>query len=359
MAENYEYKALLQEMLEQVPSTLDKREGSVIYTTLAPSAFLLSQQNYMLGYLFNLLFSDTAEAEWLDRVTYDFGVEREQATYSLRKISTFDADGDPVNVPMSSRFAIKDTSFKLTQKIDTGVYQATCEQAGTAGNRYGGEILPVDNINGLGSATLDAQPLIPARDIEDDESLRERFYLSVRQSPYGGNIDDYELRTLEIDGVGAVQVFNATIMGPGHVGLVIGDEQQNKATEELISRVQTLFGVDGDGIAPIGHTVHVKTCADLAVNVAAEVRVRTGTSFDLIKPVVEQTIRDYVDNIGFRDATVFWAKLVSAILNCHDAIVDVGTVTINGASANLAVDKTYDAYQVPITGTITVSEVTS
>ena len=68
MAENYEYKEILSEMLAEVPDDLDKREGSIIYNTLAPAAVLIAQQNYQLGYLFNLLFADTATDIWLDRV---------------------------------------------------------------------------------------------------------------------------------------------------------------------------------------------------------------------------------------------------------------------------------------------------
>lgn len=357
LAEPYQFNALLQEMLDKVPDDIDKREGSIIYDTLSPTAFLLAQQTYLLGNMFNLLFADTAEGEWLDRVTSDFGIDREQATFSLRKINTYDESGGAFEVPIGSRFSVNDLTFAITEQTAIGEYKAECEQAGTQGNAYSGAILPVDNINGLSSAVLDAQPLIPARDTETDDSLRERFYSAVRQTPYGGNIADYEQKTLEVDGVGAVEVFNAVSVGAGNVGLVIGDEQENKATEELISKAQELMGVNGDGIAPIGHTVTVKTCIDLPVNVSAQIQVKTGSSFDVIKPIVEQTITDYINDIGFKDDIVYYAKLVADILNCHDAIVDVGAVTMNDAAQNLTLTKTFDSYQVPIVGTITVSEV--
>ena len=55
LAEAYEYEAILQQMLGQVPDSIDKREGSVIYHTLAPVAFALAQQSYMLAYMTDLL----------------------------------------------------------------------------------------------------------------------------------------------------------------------------------------------------------------------------------------------------------------------------------------------------------------
>ena len=356
---NYDYEAMLQEMLNRVPDDLDKREGSVIYNALAPCAFLCAQQAYMLAYMMQLLFADTAEEEWLDRCCDMFGISRKTATNAVRQINTLDNAGATLDVPLGSRFQVEDASFILTEKIAAGQYRAACEQTGTAGNLYSGTILPVDNINGLGSAELVATPLTAARDAETDGALRERFYQAARRNPYGGNIADYEEKTLAIDGIGACEVFPAHIMGTaGQVGIVIGDTQGRTTSAEKVAEVQVEMGADGDGIAPIGHTVTVRTSTDFTVNVAAAVRVKTGSSFAAIQPAVAQAISDYINAVGFMDPTVFFAKLQAAILDSHADIVDIGAITINGASQNLALSKTFDSYQVPVVGTITVTEVT-
>lgn len=358
MAEAYEYEAILQQLLDRVPDDIDKREGSVIYHTLAPAAFALAQQSYMLAYMTDLLFGDTAEGTWLDRVTSDFGVDREQATQAVRQINTFDSGGAPVDVPVGSKFAVQDVSFTVTEKLDTGQYKATCDQAGLQGNAYSGTILPVDNINGLAAAELISPALIPARDEETDDELRARFMTAARRTPYGGNIADYEEKTLSIEGVGAVKVFNAVTMGAGNVGLIIGDEQGNTATQTLVDTVQSAAGVDGSGFAPIGHTVTVGTSVDLTIDVAAAVRLKSGASLEIVKPAVEQAITGYIAGIDFAAETVFYAKLVADILSAHESIVDVGTVTINEAAQNLTLEKTFANYQVPVVGTVAVSEVT-
>lgn len=358
MAEPYEYETLLQQMLDEVPDSVDKREGSIIYQTLAPTAYLLAQQSYMIAYLTDLLFADTAEGEWLDRVTSDFGITREAATYSVRQINTFDSSSAAMDVPIGSKFGINELTFTVTEKINTGQFKATCDQLGAQGNVYSGTILPIDNINGLGSATLILDPLIPATDAETDDALRARFYEYTRQSAYGGNIADYEQKTLAISGVGSANVFTAVDMEAGHVGIIIGDDNGNKATQTLIDAVQALMGVNGSGIAPIGHTVTVATSTDLTVNVAAGIKLKSGASFDVVQPVVVSTISDYINNIGFNDTTVFYAKLVAAILNSHESIIDVGTVTVNGASVNLSLTKTFANYQVPVLGTVTVTNAT-
>lgn len=356
MAE-YDRDEILSQMLAKVPDTLDKREGSVIYHTLAPVAAALASGYYLYGNMNNLLFADTAEKEWLDRVTNDFGVKREQATQSIRQINTYDHDNTPFDVPIGSRFALHDITLAVTEKIAGGRFKATCEQAGTVGNQYGGTILPVDNINGLGSAELVSAPLRPARDGETDEELRGRFYGKFTDVAFGGNKSDYRAKVLAIDGVGAVEVFGAPeLSSPGHVGLIIGDEQGGTASQTLIDTVQAAMGTNGDGIAPIGHTVTVGTSTDLPINVTASVVLKTGTSFEIVKPDIETAIQRYIEGIGFTDQTVFWAKLVSEILNSNENIMDVGSVAMNGASGNIALSKTFELYQIPTVGTITVTE---
>ena len=352
------YNAILQRMLAQVPDDIDRREGSIIYDALAPTAYALAGQNFMLGYLTNLLFGDTATGEWLDRVVGDFGLTREMATYSIRQIDCTNSTGAPFAVPIGSRFAIQELTFKITEEIMVGSYKAVCEQMGTQGNCYSGAILPLDNISALGAAVLLAEPLIVARDEETDDDLRTRFYLSVRQTPFGGNKADYREKTLATDGVGACVVFGAVDgMGAGHVGLMIGDEGGNRASETLVEEVQALYGTAGDGLAPIGHTVTVATCVDLVVNVAASVVLKTGSSMAVVQPLVEAAINNYLENISFDAGVIFYAKLVAEILGAHDAILDIGNVTINGSASNIVLKKTFANYQVPLVGTITVTEV--
>ncbi|KAF5039416.1 Baseplate J-like protein [anaerobic digester metagenome] len=180
----------------------------------------------------------------------------------------------------------------------------------------------------------------------------------MRQTPFGGNKADYREKTLAIDGVGACVVFGAADgMGPGNVGLMIGDENQNRATQTLVDTVQALYGTSGDGLAPIGHTVTVATCVDLAVNVSASLVLKSGASIAVVQPLVEAVIASYIENIAFDAATVFYAKLVAEILSAHEAIHDVGSVTMNGVAANIALKKTFASYQVPVVGEIAVTEV--
>ena len=354
----WKYADIIKDTLTLVPDNVDKREGSIMFNTLAPTSYMLSRQNYMLGYLAQLLFADTATGEWLDRVTNDFGINRKLATQAIRQIRTYDTKGNPYNIPTGVRFAIEDVSFQTTERQDVGLYKAVCEQYGTKGNFPRKELLPVDNIGGsFGYAELVSDVLIPARDDETDDQLRERFYLYVRSKPYGGNKSDYKLKVMDISGVGNVKIFGAPVMGPGAVGIIVTDTQGRPATEELLERVRKLVAMEGDGIAPIGHHPQVKTSTDRPINVTAALKLRDGVQFELVKPKVQETVAVYINSIDFElDDTIYYSKVIAAILDADLGIRDATDVTVDGVTTNVSLTRTWAQYEVPVLGELTLTE---
>lgn len=53
-----------------------------------------------------------------------------------------------------------------------------------------GQLLPVTPFDNLGKAEI-VEVTVPARDIEDDESLRKRLLSGNEIINYGGNVTDY------------------------------------------------------------------------------------------------------------------------------------------------------------------------
>ncbi|WP_370777225.1 baseplate J/gp47 family protein [Holdemania massiliensis] len=353
---DYDYQTLLDDALSRVPDGYDKREGSVIYTTLAPVCFELTRSYWLLTWLMNLFLPDTAIEDWLDRCVGQFGVERKQAVKARRVIRTYDNIGSPLEIPISSRFRINDLTLAVTDKVNTGVYQAEAEIAGILGNQYQGDLLPIQNINNLGRAEL-GEVLLEGADAETDEALRDRYYDHVRRSPFGGNVADYEEKTLAIEGIGSVKVFPIW-NGPGTVLLMIGNADGRTASAELIKKVQDLFQPADDptgGLAPIGHVVTVSTSKDKMIDITASLRIKPGESFELLKQKAIAEIKAYIESIPFDESTIFQSRVTVAILNVS-GILDAVNVQINGAAANLVLDKTAQSYEVPVIGTITLQE---
>ena len=63
--EYFEYETLLNRMLDKIPDTEDKREGSIIYDALAPAAAEMAQMYLVLKNNIDLVFVDTAVEELL------------------------------------------------------------------------------------------------------------------------------------------------------------------------------------------------------------------------------------------------------------------------------------------------------
>lgn len=70
-------------------------------------------------------------------------------------------------------------NYAITSKVSDGIYQLTCETSGTEGNKYFGDMIPVDYIAGLETAEL-IELLIPGEDEEETEVFRERYFSSFK-----------------------------------------------------------------------------------------------------------------------------------------------------------------------------------
>ena len=106
----------------------------------------------------------------------------------------------------------------------------------------------------------------------------------------------------------------------------------------------------GGGKAPIGHVVVIKTATALLVDVTATVEVEEGYSLDgfggtiALQAAIEASLREYVDRVE-PGGEIVRAQIIGRIA-AVEGVHDVGSVTLNGISANLAVPN-YPTPKVP------------
>lgn len=358
MYENQTYEVILQRMLDRVTNEVDKRPGSIIYDALAPAAAELAQMYIDLDVNYNLSFADAASGDDLTRICAEFGVNREAATKARRK-GLFYGPGDaPMDIPEGSRFSLNDVDFVAISKISTGQWVLECETAGAIGNQDFGDLLPIDYINGLSRAEL-ADIIVPGEDEETDDALRGRYYQTVNEPAFGGNVSDYEQFINAIDGVGATKVFPVW-NGGGTVKCTIIGSDWNPPSAALITDVQTkvdptVNSGKGYGTAPIGHQVTITGVTDEVVNVVTTVTLEAGTTVGQVQGPIEDTINAYL--LGLRktwatqDQIVVRVALIEAAILNVTGVIDISNTTINGSAANL----TLNAEQIPSLGTVTVN----
>lgn len=339
MYEAVTYEVILDAMLDRVPDTVDKREGSIIYDALAPAAIELAQMYVELDVVLEETFADTASLDFLIRRCAERGIEQKMATYAVLK-GVFNID-----VAIGERFNKDDLNYIVAEQISTGVYKMACETPGEVGNGQFGTLVPINYIDGLTSAEL-TELLIPGEDDEDEEALRARYYATLNAVAFGGNQADYKEKVNAIDGVGGIKIYPAW-NGGGTVKLVILNSAYQKPSSILVDTVQEeidplgLAG-EGMGIAPIGHTVTVEGVTETVINIATTITFQSGYVLADILSYIEAMIDEY-----FIELSTTWEASTSLVVRLSqiegrlidiNGILDIANTTLNGLEANVLLD---------------------
>lgn len=356
MFEEKTYEALLKKKLDAVNPEFDKREGAVIYDALAPNSAEQAQMYLTLDWVLKQMFGDSAEREYLVKIAEDTrGIRPKEATCAVLK-AVFNTE-----VEIGERFSLNMLDYVVTALIsaEEHSYQVRCETPGTAGNRQFGALIPVRYRNGLTSARL-TELLIPGEEQEDTEVFRKRWRDAFRGMAFGGNKADYINKINGISGVGGCKCYrSADEMGVttgGHVKCVVISSDFQVPGRELINSVQQKIdpfqNQEGDGLAPIGHIVHIMPVTGRQIDVTARITYDTGYSYPDVKSYLEGKIDSY-----FKELSEKWAdeeKLVVRISRLEselleiEGIIDIADTKLNGLEANVILDLD----EIPVRGAV-------
>ncbi len=397
------YDEILARMLEKVSDNFDKREGSVIFDSLSPTAVELQNLYTELNTLIAESYGDSASREYLIKRCAERGITPYDAAKAVLR-----GEFTPASIDVTGkRFNIDALNFEVKEKAEDadGVYyRVECETAGTVGNQYTGTMTPIDYIPGLETAKLTAV-LVPGEDEEDTEDLRKRYFDSFTEKAFGGNVADYLAKTNAISGVGSTKVtrawnsgispadmiptanvttwYNTTIASAslnadvknwltsvytaaaakhlttgGTVLLTILNSDYRAASSVLVQNVQNAVDPsesagEGDGLAPIGHVVTVKSAVEKTVDVSVALTPAAGYSWEQLKTPVETAINNY-----FAELRKEWAdkdKLSLSVwqvlirVSAIDGIESVSKIKLNGSESDL----TLAGDEIPVLGDVT------
>lgn len=391
MFESMTYEALLKRALARVPSTMDKREGSMVFNGVAPSMAELAQLYIGMDFVFQATYLLTAPREYLIKRAADRNLAPYPASSAIYR-AEFNRE-----VPEGTRFSCEDMNFIVAGRMnpendtETGLsHRVICETVGTVGNHYSGTLIPVEYVERLTHAEL-VELLIPGDDDEETETFRQRVLDSFQSQTFGGNQADYREKVLSIPGVSAVKVYpawNADIRPAtlipnedvttwyeasvgaldesvaawltavytaashklltvgGAVRLVIMASNYAAPTETLLKEVQTRIDPtqtagEGLGLAPIGHVVQVEGVTQEPVDIELHLTYTTGWSWEAVRSYVETAIDNYFAELaqiwaGSDFLTVRISQVESRILSaCASMATDIAGTKINGEESNL------------------------
>lgn len=348
MYEDETYDEILARMLDRVDSSIDKREGAIIYDATAPAAFELELLYAQIDYYLKNTFGDTAEREYLIERALERGLSPYEASAATVKIAVTPTTTD---VPIGSRFSYDDVNYTITESLGGGEYLAVCETTGTAGDKPNGSVVSIDYIAGLKTATL-TEIVIYGEDEEDTESFRARYLASFTTQAYGGNIADYREKVGSMDGVGGVKVYPVW-NGGGTVKVVFTTSAYTVPSDELVAIVQeeldpVPYQQQGIGIAPIGHRVTVEAVKEGTVNIGLNIAFSDGKSFADHESAIKEAIQAYFDelNATWQDTEIVTTSLfqntgltvrvsqIESRLLQESYVSDISHTTLNGEEEN-------------------------
>lgn len=367
----YTYDYLLKQGLSDIPDTIDKRPGGVVFDAIASAARMLSDGYGQMRQVYLDTFAQYAYGQPLQLRAIENGVKPKLATKAVRKGVFIAGSGGPYDVPLGSRFSAIDGSrsinFVVTERLGAGVYALQAETAGVIGNDYLGPLLPIDVLNDLKSATL-TDIIIAGSDDEEDESLRTRYFDEKNTKRFGGNVAQYRSWVNELDGVGACQIYPVWD-GGGTVKISVVDSQFNPLSADARDLIQQAIDPtkDGQGLgtAPIGHIVTVSTPEEVTIDVSATVQIAAGYTLEQLKPLIAEELQSYIQaikedwgtaapNSNDYSTYVFAAQVMAAMLRVR-GVFNITGLTLNGGPNDIALQEDAQIQQIPKLGVITLA----
>lgn len=344
MLEIKTFEQLMADMLSRVSDSLDKREGSVIYTAVAPCAAELAQAYINLALAMQLAFATTSSGEYLERRAAEMDVNRLPSVAAVKRGLFTDTAGAAFDIPIGSRFRIDDMVYVATSRIGIGVYAMLCETAGEVGNIPAGEMLPISYISGLAKAILTADILTEGQDTESDTKLLTRYLLRVRMPATSGNVYHYKQWALEVPGVGDSKIFPLW-NGNGTVKVVIIDTDKLPASPALVDAAKQHI----EEVRPIGATVTVVSGTAKAINISATLTLATGHTIAAVTASFTAAVTEYLKSTAFVTSYISYAKLGTVLLGT-EGVLDYAGLSINGGATNIALG----VEEIPVLGTVTL-----
>lgn len=359
---------ILINMLAEVTEKLDKREGSLIHSSLAPIAKMLSKLYLDLIDVENNSFVQTANGNYLDMIAEERGLTRLTSTAAIRK-GKFDKEVG-IGMTFETLSGSESMIFTVTEFIESSggfwYYRLECAEKGIKGNGYTGGLTDLNNINGLGVAQLE-DIIVPGTENESDDELRDRYLKSLDSKSFGGNIAGYEDYLQKVDGLGPFQIYPFW-QGGGTVLISFLNSEQEIPDVEFVKQIQDMIcppeaddtdpSANGYGVAPIGAKVTVKAPDRVDLTISGKVMINVGEDFEAVKQNIKTNVERYLTGVrktwGNREKatdityklSVIYAQIYSQIINTEN-VLNIKEITLNGGEVDLVLEQSKTKQEVP------------
>ena len=352
---SYDIDRLHEDMLAAIPDSYQKTVGFPAYDLSRAFALAVQSLSEDLDHAESKMDVDNMTGDELTRWCWQRnGIARTSAVKATGIIKIV-AGGGTVHVGdlFESGGGIQFAAVEEKTVSDGDAVAVEAVTAGASGNVAANSVtlMPV-TLQGIVSVTNPAA-MTGGYDAETDASLRSRYVAGLREPISSGNAAAYLKWALEVDGVGAAQVYPLA-NGDNTVEVCILGNDKKPAAETLIAAVQQHIDPDasgtGAGEAPMGAYCTVTTAAATTLAVSCTIVRAAGYDAETVQAHISAGIADYLAGIAFNSTYVSYGKIANAV-NDAEGVLDYSGLTVNGGTANIPVE----AKHVAVLGTVTIS----
>lgn len=332
---------ILAEMLDGVRYDVDKREGSIVYDMLAPSAHRWELVGFALDAILELGFIETASGEYIDKRANEQGLTRKEAE-KAKGVVTVTGKAKTV-IPSGFVLMTEEGLEFLTDESatipDDGKVKINCTAAsgGILYNVAANKVVLFEETALEITAVNNEQPFVGGINRETDDELRARYLTKVRNPVGSGNVYHYQEWALSVSGVTKAKVFPLW-NGNGTVKVVVTGQNGRAPSEEILTAVRDAIAAN----APIGATVTVVSVEEIALSVSATVELINGATVLDVQDAIKKAIDAYITE-ALAEGVVRVNRIGEAILSV-DNVADYGNIKLNGSSANIPLNTEQSLY---------------
>jgi len=326
---------LLQNYKDMHVNPAESVEGTFSFDNLSANSVEFEKAYAEMALMMEAAFPQTSWGKYLDNLAEELGgLERRKATSAIVDLTIGGTAG--TNVQAGSLFATErgiqfaTNELVILDETGSGTVKASAIVPGTSGNVSTGTIVKIPvSIYGVTSVTNQAEAT-DGYDEETDSELLNRLLFKLRNPVTSGNVNHYIEWASSVSGVGSVYV-KPLWNGAGTVKVIIVNNKNDKASDELINTVKTYI----DSVRPIGADVTVTTPDYTEITVKANIAVSDGYG-NTANEILQQALEKYFNSVGIQ-GTVSIAKVGKVMLD-SGAITDYDSLTLNGDNKNISMD---------------------
>lgn len=347
------FDVIMSEMMESFGANVRTDEGSLAYNACCKIAEKLEEVYGDMSDINDNLLVDTMDLAHMISYASERGLKYRYATAPIVK-AVFNQE-----IENGERFSCNDYVYTVTELIDGYEYKLECETEGIEANTNFGALNPIDYIEGWQGGEI-TEVIIAGLNDQDEEEFRQKIKMSFQNFRFGGNKADYREFVNSIKGVGGCKPKRREA-NSAWVNIWIISNTFDAPSATLVNEVQTAIDPEenhgeGDGLAPICHSVKIHSVESVEINVSTTVTFDAGysvnTSFEAIKSAInlylqslcEQWEKNKLDGMVVRIAQIE-SKIISV-----EGVLDVTRTEINGTAENI----TLDFKQIPVLGGVTI-----